>query len=167
MLLDARPRRLTDVESDVESVGFIELSHRSHQVLDGVHHLAQGFDIDIRKIATVSNRRDHRVPGRVGIQVEECEGIGIPPQGESRGIVLGLEGTTEDALAPVSRVSSRYVIEPPWGEENLVHQRSLLEELFPEILPRFEVRDFFGWYVDLLPSLRITADAFAPLSDSE
>ena len=71
MLLDARPRRLTNVKSDVETVGIVEVSHRSHQVLDGVHHLAQRFDIDIREIATVFGRRDHRMPGRVGIQVEE------------------------------------------------------------------------------------------------
>jgi len=79
MLLDARPRRLTDVEADVESVGAIELAHGCHQILGRAHHLAQGFGIDIREIATVSDRRDHRVPGRVGIQVEECERIGIPP----------------------------------------------------------------------------------------
>jgi len=167
MLLDPRPRRFTDVETDVEAVGSVKLAHRGHQVLDRAHHFAQRLDIDIGEITAVLDRCHHRVPSCVGVEVEECEGSGITPQSQGRTIVLGLESTAENALAPVSRFSRRYVLEPPWGEEDLVHRRSLLEELFPEIFPRLEVRDLFGWHVNLLPGLRIAADPFAPLSDPE
>jgi len=165
MLLDARPRRLADVEADVESVGLVELSHCSHQILGGAHHLAQGFNIDIRQIAAVFDRRDHRVPGRIGIQVEECKRSRITPQGEGCGIVRRLESAAKNAFAPVSRVSRRYVLEPPWGEEDLVHRRSLLKELFPEKLSRLEVWDLFGWHVDLLPGFRVAAGSLTTLSD--
>ena len=157
--------RLSDVETDVEAVRVVHLSHRCHEILRGLHHFGQRLRIDVKQFTAMMDRRHHRVAGRIRVEVEKGERPGIPAKGQRRTIVLRCKRIAEDALTAITIVNRRHVLEPPWGEKGFDHRRSLLQQFFPEMLTGFEVWNFLRWHVDLFARLRVPPGAFAALTN--